>query len=302
MKITASIEASVYRREVESRLDAVRAKHGPWTAHNIKLLDGVYTIGPDASASDIQRGDYFAGICMSVLRRNLHGLKVLDLGCLEGGLSIQFARLGAHVDGVDIRIDNIVKARIAAEILKLESARFFEGDVLDLVNNASLRSSYDVILCAGLLYHLDAQDHLRFMRSLSRLCISLALIDTHISLDGPDEYRAAEGLVMRGRFIAEGGGSCADRRSAMWSGWVNNRSFWPTEPSLLNALHYAGFAFVVAAKQPVFRWPWKDRSTWLAFKGYKAEPILSSGPVAEVDERAATHPSVSAGRNIRVRF
>jgi 2-polyprenyl-3-methyl-5-hydroxy-6-metoxy-1,4-benzoquinol methylase len=302
MKREVPIEASVYRREVESRLDAVRAKHGPWTAHNIKLLDGLYTIGPDASTSDIQRGDYFAGVCMSVLGRSLHGLKVLDLGCLEGGLSIQFARLGAHVDGLDIRADSIAKARIAAELLKLESARFFEGDVLDLPNNTSLRPSYDVILCAGLLYHLDAQDHLLFMRSLARICTSLALIDTHISLDGPDEYQTAEGLVMRGRFIKEGGESYADRMSAMWSGWSNNRSFWPTEPSLLNALHCAGFAFVAAARQPVFRWPWRDRSTWLAFRGHNGEAILSSGPIAEVDERTATHPSVAAGRNIGVSF
>lgn len=296
------MEVSLNRRDLESKLDATRAKHGPWTAHNIKLLEGLYTIGPDASSSDIMRGDYFAAICMSVLRQSFHDLKVLDLGCLEGGLSIQFARHGAQVDGLDIRADSIAKARIVAELLKLERVRFFEGNVLDILSNTSLLPSYDVILCAGLLYHLDAKDHLLFMQSLARLCNRLTIIDTHISFDGPDEYQNAEGLLMRGKFIEEGGQSFADRSSAMWSSWENNRSFWPTEPTLLNGLNYAGFEFVAAARQPVFKWPWKDRSTWLAFKGQKSEVILPCCPVPELDERTVTHPSLTVGRNFGIKF
>jgi SAM-dependent methyltransferase len=302
MKVAILMDTSDCRHRVESRLDAVRAKHGAWTAHNVALPCGVFTIGADASTSDIQRGDYFAGVVMSVLRRSLCGLKVLDLGCLEGGLSIQFARLGAQVDGLDIRSDSIAKARVAAELLGLQNARFLEGDVLDLRNNPSLQTGYDVVLCAGLLYHLDAQDQIPFMRSIVRLCTGLALIDTHVSVDGPDQYLTPEGIIMRGRFIGEGGASCADRRSAMWAGWANNRSFWPTEPSLLNALWSAGFAFVAGARQPVFRWPWKDRSTWLAFKGIEGAVIPSTEHASEIDERPATHPSVAAGRNVRVQF
>jgi 2-polyprenyl-3-methyl-5-hydroxy-6-metoxy-1,4-benzoquinol methylase len=143
--------------EVERQLNEVRARHGNWTAHNIALSDEVFTIGPRASVMDIRRGDYFVEITTAIFGRELRNRTVLDLGCLEGGLSIQFARVGAKVDGIDIRGDSIAKAQFAAGILGLDGARFLEGDVLNL-SQAQLRSSYDIILCAGLLYHLDAKD------------------------------------------------------------------------------------------------------------------------------------------------
>lgn len=290
------------KQTVEARLTAVRAQHGPWTAHNISLPFGAFTIGPDASTSDIRRGDYFAGIVMSVLGRDLSGLKVLDLGCLEGGLSIQFARMGAIVDGLDIRGDSIAKARVAAEILGLPNVRFIEGNALDLRANLTLQSSYDVVVCAGLLYHLDAQDHIPFMESIAQMCAGITIVDSHFSADGPDSYVTRDGVMLRGRFIEERGKSSEERKSAMWASWGNNRSFWPTETSLLIALQSAGFAFVAAARQPKFEWPWQDRSTWLAFKGTKAASMLVAQPDRNSKEMALTHPSVAVGRNIGVRF
>src|SRR4051794_5551338 len=118
--------------DVERTLDEIRAKHGAWTAHNIALPGGAFTIGAAASIMDIRRGDYFVELAQAVFRGDLCGRKVLDLGCLEGGLSIQFARAGAHVDGIDIRSDSIAKACIAAKILELQDVRFFEGDALAL--------------------------------------------------------------------------------------------------------------------------------------------------------------------------
>jgi SAM-dependent methyltransferase len=143
--------------DVERRLEDVRAQHGAWTAHNIALPGGVFTISPTASIMDIRRGDYFVALSQVIFRGPLRGLRVLDLGCLEGGLAIQFGCAGAEVDGVDIRGDSIAKARAAAEILELNAVRFFEGDVLALPL-AHLHASYDIVLCAGLLYHLDARD------------------------------------------------------------------------------------------------------------------------------------------------
>jgi hypothetical protein len=40
------METPTNRHEVKLQLAAVRAKHCSWSAHRIKLLDGVYTIGP----------------------------------------------------------------------------------------------------------------------------------------------------------------------------------------------------------------------------------------------------------------
>mgnify|MGYP000947863455 CR=1 FL=1 len=286
--------------DVERRLEDVRAQHGAWTAHNIALPGGVFTISPTASIMDIRRGDYFVALSQVIFRGPLRGLRVLDLGCLEGGLAIQFGCAGAEVDGVDIRGDSIAKARAAAEILELNAVRFFEGDVLALPI-AHLHASYDIVLCAGLLYHLDARDQLPFLRSLSALCRGVTIIDTHISQEAVDVHSTVEGLVLHGRYIEEGGNTPAERRTAMWASWANNNSFWLTEPSLCNAVYAAGFKLVTKAAQPVFPWPWQDRATWIAFRGANARCAFEVGPLPESDKRPPSHPTVAFGRNVRVR-
>ncbi|MCG8074182.1 MAG: class I SAM-dependent methyltransferase [Candidatus Thiodiazotropha taylori] len=286
-------------QNIERRLNDIRTKHGKWTAHNIALPGGIYTIGPHASVMDIRRGDYFVEIAMAIFGEDLRNLAVLDLGCLEGGLSIQFARLDVHVDGVDIRGDSIAKARTAADILELNSLRFFEGDVLNLPK-IELRNTYDIILCAGLLYHLDAKDQFPFLRSLAERCSGIIIVDTHISHEAVDVFEGSEGLILSGRFIQEGGTSAEDRRTAMWASWSNNRSFWLTEQSLSNALYTAGFSLVTKATQPTFRWPWKDRKTWIAFRGSGMPRVFQAEHLTEADNRPSEHPTVAAGRNVHV--
>lgn len=287
--------------DIERKLDEIRAKHGNWTAHNIALPGGAFTIGPSASMMDIRRGDYFVELSQAIFRRDLGGLKVLDLGCLEGGLSIQFARAGAQVDGVDIRGESIVKARTAADILGLDKIRFFEGDVVALPKS-ELRPSYDIILCAGLLYHLDAKDQLGFLRSMAAMCGSITIVDTHVSHDSIDAHQTQDGLVLHGRYIDEGGGTNADRRGAMWASWANNRSFWLTERSLCNAVYAAGFRLVTKAAQPFFEWPWKDRAIWIAFRGADLPRVFETAYLTESDDRPLSHPTVAAGRNVHVSF
>lgn len=287
--------------DVELRLEEVRAKHGNWTAHNIALPGGAFTIGPSASTMDITRGDYFVDLAQAIFRGGLVGLKVLDLGCLEGGLAIQFARAGAQVDGVDIRGDSVVKARTAAEILGLERTRFFEGDVTALPI-PELNRSYDIILCAGLLYHLDAEHHFGFLRSVAALCSGIAIFDTHISHDAVDVHLSQDGPALYGRFIEEVGETATDRRDAMWASWSNSRSFWLTERSLCNAISFSGFRLVAKAAQPLFEWPWQDRATWIAFRGADLPLAFEPRYLSETDERPMAHPTVAAGRNVHVAF
>jgi hypothetical protein len=65
--------------EVQEQLDRVRRLYGAWTAHNIKLPDGNYTLGREFPESDSHRGDYFVELAISSLGRTPSDLTVLDL-------------------------------------------------------------------------------------------------------------------------------------------------------------------------------------------------------------------------------
>ena len=98
------------RVEIESAVAQVVAAHGPWTAHNVHLGDGVFTLGVDKPYLKLQR---LVQVAADVCGRPLADLRVLDLACLEGGFAIEFARHGATVVGIEGREANLAKARLA---------------------------------------------------------------------------------------------------------------------------------------------------------------------------------------------
>jgi len=60
------------------------------------------------------------------------GLKVLDLGCVDGTTALPAARLGADVLGVDIASNLVEAGNARAQSLGLTNCRFQEGDASDL--------------------------------------------------------------------------------------------------------------------------------------------------------------------------
>jgi SAM-dependent methyltransferase len=284
---------------MEERLAEIRRRFGPWTAHNIELPGGAFTIGPNSPTADSERGNYFVEIACTALRREARSLSVLDLGCLEGGIAIQFARAGATVDGIDVREASIAKAEAVRDILELTKLRFLVGDALALTETRLLSQTYDVVICAGLLYHIDAPALLPFLRDIAGRCTGLVLIDTHVAIAGEQRYATSEGLVLHGKVIAEQPPhATTDRRGALWASWNSDYSFWMSEHSLQNALYLAGFSLVARVGQPFYPWPWKDRQTWIA---YPPAPLLKthyrSRAIPEPDDRDLQHPSARFGFN-----
>ena len=88
-------------------------------------------------------------------------VKVLDLGCLEGGISIKLAQAGMTVVGTDVREGHIRKCEYISNKLKLnDNLTWLIGDVTDdsFWNSLGL---FDVIICSGLLYHIADKDILQ---------------------------------------------------------------------------------------------------------------------------------------------
>ncbi|MBI3796935.1 MAG: methyltransferase domain-containing protein, partial [Deltaproteobacteria bacterium] len=90
------------------------------------------------------------------LHQPLHNLRVLDLGCLEGMYALEFAQHGAQVLGIEGRLANIEKARFAKRVLGFSNCDFVQDDVRNL--SLAKYGDFDVVLCCGILYHLDAPD------------------------------------------------------------------------------------------------------------------------------------------------
>jgi SAM-dependent methyltransferase len=175
--------------------------------------------------------------------------RVLDLGCLDGQYSVEFALHGASVIGVDVRESNLRQARTAKEALGLDRLEFIQDDVRNVT--VERVGTFDIIVCSGLLYHLNVPDVFRFTEELFRLTNRLAIIDTHISLV-PDSREEYNGKVYQGHHYKEHGSDEkeATKASRSLASWGNDRSFVFTRPSLVNLLTHVGYSSVHECLSP----------------------------------------------------
>ena len=81
------------------------------------------------------------------------GAEALDYCCGLGQSSLTMARYGARVTGIDISAQSVETARASlAEHGFAEKSRFLVGDA---ENTGFPESSFDLIVCNGVLHHLD---------------------------------------------------------------------------------------------------------------------------------------------------
>ncbi|HVG24887.1 MAG TPA: methyltransferase domain-containing protein [Thermoanaerobaculia bacterium] len=227
-------------------LAAIRAE--AWTGHNIPLTETESTLG---NASELIGDNRRTVAIKSLVRRWFaRDVRVLDLGALEGGLSFEMAREGWDATGVEGRADNFRKASLIAQYYALPNLRFVQKDVKKLTREVD--GMFDVILCCGLLYHLDEPvAHLRQLESLLAPD-GMLFLDTHVA---PDEHAQRYGTHAAslsppvtfvdagheydGRWWSEP--AEGDLRERMWSAVSNARSMWLSRRSLIRALVHAGF-------------------------------------------------------------
>jgi 2-polyprenyl-3-methyl-5-hydroxy-6-metoxy-1,4-benzoquinol methylase len=239
---------AVLARPNEALLSEIRRRE--WTGHNIPLTSAESTISPKIPLiSDDPR----TATIKSLVRRFAGGSKpvrVLDLGSLEGGLSLEMAREGWEVVGIEGRRSNFEKAELIRRYFDLDNLQFQLRDVKTL--DRATDGVFDVILCCGLLYHID--NPFALLEVLANLSApeGLMFLDTH---DAPDEAAAAYGThaaslseettlehgsrTYDGRWFSEPqSGSVLERQ---WSAVSNARSFWPSRRSLIRGVYHAGF-------------------------------------------------------------
>jgi SAM-dependent methyltransferase len=271
--------------DVVRRMAEVVSRHGPWETHNIRLAEGVFTISPQAQTTATKLARIVQVI--SDVSGDLQNLRVLDIGCNEGLYSLELASRGASVLGVDAREAHIEKARFAARALGLEAA-FEQLDVRDL--DPERHGMFDVVLAAGILYHLDAPDLFEMVARLAGMTRCL-VIDTHVSPYTQDVVEH-NGLPYHGMFAQEHGPSAteAERLVAGRQSFANERAFHITKPSLLRLLEAAGFTSVLEVQLPRSPERLDTRTTLVAFAGERA-PLRAVPPAHVGGGRALPEPA-----------
>jgi tRNA (mo5U34)-methyltransferase len=121
---------------------------GPWF-HNLHLPDGTQT------APGHFLGDFPSFKWRKVeasVPGDLRGWEVLDIGCNAGYYSLELARRGARVTGVEVEPLYLAQARWAAGQCGLDDrVRFVQGNVYDLLRS---RATFDFVWFTGVFYHL----------------------------------------------------------------------------------------------------------------------------------------------------
>ena len=229
-----------------------------WTSHNIKLADDLTTMPgtPDFMDTDMRLAAV-RRIIRSRFGDDLSGLRIADLGSLEGGFATALALDGAVVIGIEAREANVAKAELLRRRFKLSNLTFQQADVKAFT--AESFGTFDVVLALGIVYHLDRPA--AWLRQVAHATGTLLIVDSHFApandtelalmradirdLSPIEAERVGESSYI-GRWYTEFPEDISDaaREHNQWASFSNHRSFWLTEESLLRAMRDAGFDMV----------------------------------------------------------
>jgi Methyltransferase domain len=272
---------------IAAQKQAIIEKFGAWTAHNIHLGGDIYTIS-NAVAGDEIKLRRILQIVADSAPKPLTDLRVLDLACLEGLYAVEMAQQGATVVGIEGRAASLEKARFAGQTLGLKQLEFYQDDVRNL--SPAKYGNFDVVLCLGILYHLDMPDAVQFLALIAAVCQGFAIIDTHVG-QAKTAYQH-DGKTYWGQLYIEheATATIAERQQNLWASLDNANSVWLTRNSLLNALTHVGFTSVYECCMPAEHQKPSDRLTLLAIKGQTqnlcSAPLLNDVPIADLLEPA----------------
>jgi SAM-dependent methyltransferase len=232
--MTVVRDVAALRREFDNR--------GPWVTRfeiDGQAFGGEYDASADTRLSLFKQA---AG--------PLSGKRILELGPLEGGHTLELARTGARVVAIEGRESNYNRCLFIKAVYGLTDVEFVLGDVRSL---GPAHGQFDVIFNVGVLYHLD--EPWKLLQALGGLAPRMFLW-THCS--SPEDARASievAGVTMHGRVFREG--MVRRRLSRFLPGrwWLRPQlkdplsglqsdSFWPASESLEAMLKATGWGLV----------------------------------------------------------
>jgi len=278
-------------RDIVERKREVIQRFGPWIANNIHLVDDCYTIGEKIEGDEVKLRRILQ-VVSDITKRPLETLRVLDLACLEGLYAIEFARHAARAVGIEGREAHIAKARFVKNELSLNNLEFFQDDVRNVTK--AKYGEFDVVLCLGILYHLDVPDVFSFLEQIADVCQDVIIIDTRIAL-GPTRSYTHKGTQYWGHSIREHrpNDTREQKLSRYWASLDNVTSFHLSRTSLYCMLGRLGFTSVYECHLPAEPTKPIDRITVVGIKGRRQRiinsPLMEQYPVDNAPHEFTLH-------------
>jgi len=168
----------------------------------------------------------------------VRGLECIDVGCHEGFYSLEMAKLGMRVTGVDAREENLSRARFVAGAMDVPGVEYRLSRVETLA--AAENRRYDLTLFLGVLYHVE--DPMLCLRQIAAVTGEMCVIETQVvdEVEGSTEWgsrdwkRPYQGILA---LIDETGEFDAGGRET----GVTPMATCPSPKALLFMLRQAGF-------------------------------------------------------------
>jgi ubiquinone/menaquinone biosynthesis C-methylase UbiE len=220
-----------------------------------------------------------------IMNKPLDQIRVLDLACLEGQYGIEFALQGAEVIAIEIREANIEKAKFVKQKLNLGNIEFYQDDVRNL--SPEKYGYFDIVICSGILYHLQSPDVFEFIKNIYNVCQCLTIFDTFIGLSQQKSVEF-EGKTYWGLEYIEHDQKAEqqEKYQDFWASIDNVTSFWLTEASFCNFITNVGFTSFCECHAPTMQSQFADRKTYIAIKGKPvnliSSPITNNCPNVEL--------------------
>ncbi|MGC4060457.1 MAG: class I SAM-dependent methyltransferase [Aquabacterium sp.] len=274
------------QESIQQALQIMRQAFGDWT-YDIPLPFGLWTRGGlHVPHTRLKR---LVQTVSDLSRKPLSESRVLDLACLDGLFSIEFAKQGAETVGIEIRDANVKKALFCKEAIGLPNLTFAQDDVRNI--SVERYGRFDAIVCSGILYHLTAEDAADVIKRMASMVDRVVVIDTHVALQAQQQV-TLDGQTYCGSLFREHADDATPQQKAgnLWASADNTTSFWFTRPSLINLLNAAGFSSVYECFTPAhlnFGKPGlesRDRCTIVAIKD-EACQLITSPAANGVNER-----------------
>jgi SAM-dependent methyltransferase len=262
--------------EIARRRDEIVAIHGPWCVHDLQLARNVTTMSEGGGGQSTRVRRAVQNIS-DLSASRLKGLRILDLGCGEGGFALEFGKQGAEVVAIEGRPALAEKAEFAREALGLRHVSIVRGDVRSLC--AEDYGFFDVVLALGILDRLDAPAVFDVTKRVGSVCKGFALIEARLAARTRATH-VFDGIAFRGAPQREhaAAASRAQRLASTDRSLDNERSFLLTRASMLSLLERSGFSSIAEALDPAAA---KDSPWFAAFKGRRVA-LLSAPQVNAV--------------------